>query len=251
MTARLSSLSKELAFDRPAESCPAWASNQHRLKVLVESLKEFFPQYYGVEWIKETARYAANLAQVDSQCLSQAGREGMTDWSQILESQPASYLRMIWTVDVCISKGRLPEERDFPSWLRAQLTVQQQGNPGSQEQGSQPWPVMGSTMPGACLNGDTVQMLDFAPPLAEFVPHQHPFVDGHIGAGSLGDLVDAPRPRIFEGLETSDGVFADQYFGRDLDDMDWTFFWSRESPAYTPPERPAQDPLAWDTLWLQ
>jgi len=28
---------------------------------------------------------------------------------------------MIWTVDVCISKGRQPEEFDFPAWLRCLL----------------------------------------------------------------------------------------------------------------------------------
>ncbi|KAJ9420993.1 hypothetical protein FOXG_02960 [Fusarium oxysporum f. sp. lycopersici 4287] len=121
ITARLSSLSNELSCNGSVEAGSTPASNQDRLKVLVETMNAFFPQYYGVEWVRQTARHVANLAQIDSQCLFQASGSSFTDWCQILRSQPNTYLRMIWTVDVCISKGRQPEEFDFPAWLRCLL----------------------------------------------------------------------------------------------------------------------------------
>ncbi|EWY88027.1 hypothetical protein FOYG_09389 [Fusarium oxysporum NRRL 32931] len=121
ITARLSSLSNELSCNGSVEAGSTPASNQDRLKVLVETMNAFFPQYYGVEWVRQTARHVANLAQIDSQCLFQASGSSFTDWCQILKSQPNMYLRMIWTVDVCISKGRQPEEFDFPAWLRCLL----------------------------------------------------------------------------------------------------------------------------------
>ncbi|RBQ75403.1 hypothetical protein FVER14953_01812 [Fusarium verticillioides] len=117
ITARLSSLSNELSYNESVEAGSAPASNQDRLKVLVETLNVFFPQYYGVEWVKQIVRHVANLAQVDSQCISKTSGSSLTDWSQILRSQPSMYLRMIWTVDVCISKGRQPEEFDLPARL--------------------------------------------------------------------------------------------------------------------------------------
>ncbi|KAF5622369.1 cutinase transcription factor 1 beta [Fusarium sp. NRRL 25303] len=121
ITARLSSLSNQLSCNESVEAGSAPASNQDRLKALVETMNVFFPQYYGVEWVRQTVRHVANLAQIDSQCLFKASGNSLTDWSQILRSQPNMYLRMIWTVDVCISKGRQPEEFDFPSWLRCLL----------------------------------------------------------------------------------------------------------------------------------
>ncbi|KAF4950264.1 hypothetical protein FGADI_8315 [Fusarium gaditjirri] len=121
ITARLSSLRNELSCDGSAEAGPTPASDQDRLKVLVEAMNVFFPQYHGVEWVRQTARHVANLAQIDSQCLFQADGNSLTDWSQILRTQPNMYLRIIWTVDVCISKGRQPEEFDFPAWLSCLL----------------------------------------------------------------------------------------------------------------------------------
>ncbi|KAF5665120.1 cutinase transcription factor 1 beta [Fusarium circinatum] len=121
ITARLSSLSNELSCNGSMETPSAPTSNQDRLKPLVDTMNAFFPQYYGVEWVRQTARHVANLVQSGSQSLSQANGNSLTDWSQILRSQPNMYLTMIWTVDICISKGRQPEEFDFPAWLRCLL----------------------------------------------------------------------------------------------------------------------------------
>lgn len=228
-----------MAFNPPAESSSALASNRDGIKVLVGTLRDFFPQYYGVEWIKETARYAANLAQDDSQHLSQAGREFMTDWSQILESQPASYLRMIWTVDLCISKGRLPEERDFPSWLRGRLAVTKSVDPNTQERSLRRLSVTDSGR----LDGNMSHLMGFAPSLAGFLPYQDSLAGGHSGALPRRERVDTQRVGIFEGLEAPDDFFGDDgYFGREQDRM--------EGSLYNLPEGSLQDLLAWDTSGL-
>lgn len=239
MAGRLSSLSQELAFNPLAESSSTLASNRDGIKVLVGTLRDFLPQYYGVEWIKETARYAANLAQADTQYLSQAGREFMTDWSQILESHPASYLRMIWTVDLCISKGRLPEDRDFPSWLRGRPAVTKSVDPNTRERSPQRPLVTDSGR----LGGNMSHLMGFAPSLAGFLPYQDSLAGGYSGALPRRERVNAQRTGIFEGLGASDDFFADdEYFGREQDRM--------EGSLYNLPEGSLQDLLAWDTSGL-
>jgi hypothetical protein len=168
ISARLSSLNKELAFDFPISgSDSASTSSQQRLDVLSETMTAFVPQYDGVEWIKETARHVANLAQTDRLSLSQPGQTSITDWSQILTSQPNTYLRMIWTVDLCISKGRLPEKHDFPSWLLGQLTSSSSTLVQQQEQ------LSAATKPtarGGSVNCDIEQILGLVPQTAEYGP---------------------------------------------------------------------------------
>lgn len=133
---RLSSISKELAlFDSGGPESPTTGElNQHRLEVLTKAIKEFLVYFDGVELIKEAARHAADLAQTDRPPVHQQGQALATDWSQILAKQPAKYLKMTWTVDLYISKGRLPEEPDFPDWLSNKLRLVKSYNPGWQLQ---------------------------------------------------------------------------------------------------------------------
>lgn len=133
---RLSSISKELAlFDSSGPKSPMTGKlNEHRLEVLTEALKEFLVHFDGVELIKEAARHAADLAQTARPPAHQQGQTSAMDWSQMLAKQPARYLRLAWTVDVCISKGRLPQEHDFPDWLSNQLRLARLDEPGWQLQ---------------------------------------------------------------------------------------------------------------------
>ncbi|KAF5981363.1 cutinase transcription factor 1 beta [Fusarium coicis] len=117
----LSCLATPLTLHAISARLSSLTSNQERLEVLVETLNVFFPQDYGVEWVKQIVRHVANLAQVDSQCISRTSGNSPTDWSQILRSQPSMYLKMIWTFDVRISKGRQLEEFDFQAWMRCLL----------------------------------------------------------------------------------------------------------------------------------
>ncbi|KAK2923095.1 hypothetical protein FoTM2_017337 [Fusarium oxysporum f. sp. vasinfectum] len=119
ITSRLSSLRRELALDhinRCSEIDPV--SNQSRLDVLIEATDAFLPHYYGVDWVKETAKHTADLAQAYNQRLAQLDREAVTDWGQILITYPDTYLRLTWTVDLCISRGKVPEDQDFPLCIR-------------------------------------------------------------------------------------------------------------------------------------
>lgn len=119
ITSRLSSLRRELALNHISR----WSdidpiSNQSRLDMLIEATDEFLPHYYGVNWIKETAKHTADLAQAYNQRLAQPDREEVTDWGQILIKYPEMYLRLTWTVDLCISRGKVPQDQDFPLCLR-------------------------------------------------------------------------------------------------------------------------------------
>ncbi|KAH7139733.1 hypothetical protein B0J13DRAFT_447921 [Dactylonectria estremocensis] len=122
VTARLSSPSRSLALG-DLTVCPETilASDQSRLDILVAAINAFSPQYYGVDWVKKTAKYTADLAQSYNQAWSRSGQDSTKDWRQILASHPDTYLRLTWTVDLCISKRRLPEEQDFPPWLLNEL----------------------------------------------------------------------------------------------------------------------------------
>ncbi|KAF7557091.1 hypothetical protein G7Z17_g902 [Cylindrodendrum hubeiense] len=221
----LSSLSKEFTFEPLANSNSISASNQGRLNILVEAMKAFMPQYYGAEWIKETARYVANLAQIDSQSRCHAGRESNTDWIQVLKSRPSSYLRMTWTVDLCISKGRLPEEYDFPAWLRGQLCLAKDPKPSLQvEKSWAPPPVESETLESA-LNYDMEQSLDLIPSLVDFLPSEQ------LQGSEDGDVEFLREPTAAAKFGVSDGqirnrdMFTDEAScAIDLDGMEWTLF---------------------------
>lgn len=112
--------------DRWSEIDPAF--NRSRLDVLIQAIDEFSPQYYGVDWVKETAKHTADLAQAYNQRLAQSDQEAVTDWGHILMKYPDTYLRLTWTVDLCISRGNFPKDQDFPSCVRNGLHRTQQAS---------------------------------------------------------------------------------------------------------------------------
>lgn len=111
------------ATDRGASATtPAVEQNQKRLDTLVEAMRTFQPQYYGTHWVSETVRYAVKLAQSAGRSSLHppaSGTPPVTDWVQLLHTDQALYLRIIITVDLCISKSKLPEELDYPIPLRS------------------------------------------------------------------------------------------------------------------------------------
>ncbi|KAI8630122.1 hypothetical protein F5Y19DRAFT_54054 [Xylariaceae sp. FL1651] len=108
---------------------------QHRLNILIEAMKTYQPQYDGADYISETIRHIINLAQLDppsnnttsTSAPSQESINGIqptiSDWTDILSSQPGSYIRLAMTMDISLSKGRLAEEADFPIGLRGLFTA--------------------------------------------------------------------------------------------------------------------------------
>lgn len=226
MTARLSCLSKELTFDPLSGSNSVSVTNQSRLDVLVEAMKTFVPQYDGVEWVKEVARHVANLAQINSQSLCQADRASITDWGQMLTSQPNTYLRMTWTVDVCMSKGRLPEERDFPAWLRDQLSLAKGAGPHSQRKQPRVSSLAEPRTFDPVLNYDPQQSIDdLIPSLAEFLPTgQVPGIENYSSEFLTGPINTMTEG--YSGSQTRDrDVFADGASQPiDVDGMEWALF---------------------------
>lgn len=106
---------------------------KQRLNILIEAMKTYQPQYDGVDYVSETIRHVVNLAQIDPPTSSpnttasisafpQDATDNMrpiiSDWTDILASNPGSYLRLTMTMDISISKGRLATEADFPVKLR-------------------------------------------------------------------------------------------------------------------------------------
>ncbi|KAH8675040.1 fungal-specific transcription factor domain-containing protein [Ilyonectria robusta] len=100
---------------------------ERRLMLLVEAMKTYHPQYDGVDWVSETIRHAICLARWDHATLRQElendTRKGidMAGWTEMLSSRPGWYLRLALTIDLSLSKGRFPEDRDFPVGLRGLL----------------------------------------------------------------------------------------------------------------------------------
>jgi hypothetical protein len=116
---KLSSYNKNNA---PFGSNPQEVVKQHRLNILIEAMKTYQPQYDGVDYVSETIRHIVTLAQLDTPAAPSSANH-INDWQDILASQPGSYLRLAMTMDLSLSKGRLPEESDFPASLRGLFTA--------------------------------------------------------------------------------------------------------------------------------
>lgn len=113
---KLSATTKGSSMDSNA----ATAHKQHRLNILIEAMRTYQPQYDGVDWVSEIVRHIVNMAQIDNS--NSQNPKGINDWTDILASQPGSYLRLALALDLSLSKGRLPEDGDFPVSLRGLFT---------------------------------------------------------------------------------------------------------------------------------
>ncbi|KAK8072040.1 hypothetical protein PG996_005388 [Apiospora saccharicola] len=112
------------SFHRSQPS-PEELVKQNRLGVLVEAMKLYTPQYDGCDYVSETIRHIMTLAQLDTPTPLPATSTTSTisNWTDILASQPGCYLRLAMTMDLSFAKGRLPEESDFPASLRGLFTA--------------------------------------------------------------------------------------------------------------------------------
>ncbi|KAH7018807.1 hypothetical protein EDB80DRAFT_675842 [Ilyonectria destructans] len=116
------------------------------------------------------AKYAADLTQIDTQVSSQFGHKSITDWSHILLKRPDLYLRIIRTIDLCISKGRPPQDIDFPAWLCVQLTAAKgAASRHSQQQQSLSSSKNSPAILGASLSHDVDHFVHLIPSVPESV----------------------------------------------------------------------------------
>ncbi|KAK8104239.1 uncharacterized protein PG998_011272 [Apiospora kogelbergensis] len=115
----------KLSSFRQGQTTPEELVKQNRLSVLVEAMKTYTPQYDGCDYVSETIRHIMTLAQLDTPTPLPATSTTSTisNWTDILASQPGCYLRLAMTMDLSFAKGRLPEESDFPASLRGLFTA--------------------------------------------------------------------------------------------------------------------------------
>ncbi|KAG4287241.1 hypothetical protein FPRO06_04893 [Fusarium proliferatum] len=91
---------------------------QKHLQVVTDAADTFSAQYYGSQWVKEVAEHVAKLAQSFNKLSLRSGQEAMKDWVDVLVRHPEVYLGLVWTVDMCVNRRKLPESLDFPLCLR-------------------------------------------------------------------------------------------------------------------------------------
>lgn len=79
-------------------------------------------QYDGVEWVGETVKHILESSDKSSMRLQGTGMPAFAPLSRscmdTLISQPSFYLQVAMTMDLSLSKGRLPGAADFPARLR-------------------------------------------------------------------------------------------------------------------------------------
>lgn len=97
-----------------------------RLMNLSEAMDTYRPKYYIVDWVVKAVWHIVHLArQFLSSLAVHNGVVGLspTSWTELLQLMPSSYLRLVITLEMSISHGKLPEESDFPPTLRTSAEI--------------------------------------------------------------------------------------------------------------------------------
>lgn len=76
-------------------------------------------QYDGVHWVAKLVRYLVQLVQNDSR-LSAGGRKAAS-WAELLTFKPRTYLRLALAMDLSMSSGRIPDQKDFSARVEAKV----------------------------------------------------------------------------------------------------------------------------------
>lgn len=96
-----------------------------RLDILIDIMKTYECQYDGVGWIGETIKHlmkppGPEVITQDARfgTLSDASVSRLRSWTDILSTQPVFFLKLLTSMDLSLSQGRLPKESDFPEPMR-------------------------------------------------------------------------------------------------------------------------------------
>ncbi|KAF7560803.1 hypothetical protein G7046_g3341 [Stylonectria norvegica] len=110
-----------------------------RLKSLIDSMKTYHAQYDVADFVVNAVRHIVDLIQLEGihPVIGSSAKDSF-EWTDILSMNPSLYLRLALTIDLSLSKDRLPDDRDFPPSLRGlfagdlspikSLLVQRRGN---------------------------------------------------------------------------------------------------------------------------
>ncbi|KAL7904916.1 fungal-specific transcription factor domain-containing protein [Trichoderma velutinum] len=112
----LSVLNAKLSTRKDDSAHGADASTRNQLTTLIKVMQTYWAQYDGLDWIFEIVRHIVATVQFDISKIKNIGSS--INWSDFFASRPASYVRLAFVLDFCLSKGRLPRDRDFPGNIR-------------------------------------------------------------------------------------------------------------------------------------
>lgn len=83
-------------------------------KTLIEVMTTMHSQYDGVHWVAKLVRQLVELVQNDS---TLSAGQGVASWADLLTFKPRTYLRLALAMDLGMSSGRIPDQKDFPARL--------------------------------------------------------------------------------------------------------------------------------------
>ncbi|KAF5676191.1 cutinase transcription factor 1 beta [Fusarium heterosporum] len=98
----------------------ALTEKQRHVDNLLKQMKGYKNKYYITDWVMRAIRHVVELARQRSPTPStpEDDLSAPSSCLDMLKNRPSNYLRLVMTLDMSISNGRLPDECDFPPSLR-------------------------------------------------------------------------------------------------------------------------------------
>ncbi|KAF4474661.1 cutinase transcription factor 1 beta [Fusarium agapanthi] len=102
----------------PEEGVKLTQKEQH-VENILKQMKSYKKKYYITDWVMRAIRHVVELARQRSPApMSTEEDSSPSSCLDMLKTRPSYYLRLVMTLDMSISNGRLPDECDFPPFLR-------------------------------------------------------------------------------------------------------------------------------------
>lgn len=107
----------------PPRNCglSSLTSSQSRLRVVIDTMVACQDRFDAVEFVGRTTRYIVETAHSQQYAVNPARTahgSGEISWTDILESRPDYYMRLVLVMDSSLSRDCLPEEEELPSSLQ-------------------------------------------------------------------------------------------------------------------------------------
>jgi hypothetical protein len=98
----------------------ALTEKQRHVDNILKQMKSYKNKYYITDWVMRAIRHVVDLARQRSPApfTTEEDSSSPSSYLDMLKNRPSYYLRLVMTLDMSISNGRLPDECDFPPSLR-------------------------------------------------------------------------------------------------------------------------------------
>ncbi|KIL92199.1 hypothetical protein FAVG1_04607 [Fusarium avenaceum] len=98
----------------------ALTQKQRHVDNILKQMKSYKNKYYITDWVMRAIRHVVELARQRSPTPfnTEEDSPSPSSYLDMLKNRPSYYLRLVMTLDMSISNGRLPDECDFPPSLR-------------------------------------------------------------------------------------------------------------------------------------